>query len=127
MTCKHCGTEIADKALICYRCGRATTEPRITPPAEGSLFDRPRRSRVPMVVVILIVLALLLALAWWAGLLPADLPAGNPQGATAGLEGPNPDSQGPTSETGRSRPAGSASVREHGRWELVIGSWSVSS
>jgi uncharacterized membrane protein YvbJ len=34
MICKYCGTEIAEKALICYRCGHATTEPRIKPPAE---------------------------------------------------------------------------------------------
>jgi hypothetical protein len=27
MLCKHCGTEIADKAIICYRCGAGTTEP----------------------------------------------------------------------------------------------------
>ena len=27
MICKHCGTEIADKALICFRCGNATTDP----------------------------------------------------------------------------------------------------
>lgn len=26
MICKHCGTEIADKAIVCYRCGTATTE-----------------------------------------------------------------------------------------------------
>jgi hypothetical protein len=64
MTCKHCGTEIADKALICYRCGHATTEPRIRPPADGPLFGRPRRSRLPMVlIVVLIVLAL--AAAWY--------------------------------------------------------------
>ena len=64
MTCKYCGTEIADKALICYRCGNATTEPRIKPPDDGPLFDRPRRSRLPMVViVVLIVLAL--AAAWY--------------------------------------------------------------
>jgi hypothetical protein len=62
MHCRHCGTEIADKALICYRCGHATTEPRIKPPDERSLFERPRRSRLPLVaVVVLIVLALLLA------------------------------------------------------------------
>lgn len=59
MLCKHCGTEIADKALICYRCGNATTEPRIKPPDAGPLFNRPRRSPVPMVaIVVLIVLAL---------------------------------------------------------------------
>lgn len=26
MNCKHCGTEIAAKALICYRCGRPTAD-----------------------------------------------------------------------------------------------------
>jgi hypothetical protein len=64
MICKHCGTEIADKALICYKCGNATTEPRIKPPSEGPLFERPRRSRIPVVIIVLIVLALLL-LAWF--------------------------------------------------------------
>jgi uncharacterized membrane protein YvbJ len=64
MLCKYCGTEIADKALICYRCGNATTEPRIKPPDDGPLFNRPRRSRLPMVaIVVLIVLAL--AAAWY--------------------------------------------------------------
>jgi hypothetical protein len=33
MQCRQCGTEIADKALICYRCGVATTEPVFAPPA----------------------------------------------------------------------------------------------
>jgi hypothetical protein len=66
MICKHWGTEIADKALICYRCGHATTEPRIKPPAEGPLFERPRRrSPVPILIAVLIVIALLLA--WWFG------------------------------------------------------------
>ena len=27
MNCRNCGTEIADKALICFRCGAATTDP----------------------------------------------------------------------------------------------------
>ena len=56
MKCRNCGTEIADKALICYRCGEATTEPRVKPPAQGPLFDRPRRSRVPLVVAIIILI-----------------------------------------------------------------------
>ena len=72
MTCKYCGTEIADKALICYRCGHATTEPRIKPPAEGPLFERPRRrSPVPILIAVLIALALLLA--WWFGLVAAPV------------------------------------------------------
>jgi zinc ribbon protein len=64
MICTHCGTEIADKALICYRCGNATTEPRVKPPSQGPLFERPRRSRMPVVaIVVLILLGLLIA---WA-------------------------------------------------------------
>jgi len=31
MICRNCGAEIADKALICYRCGTATTEARLKP------------------------------------------------------------------------------------------------
>jgi hypothetical protein len=54
MICRQCGTEIADKALICYRCGTATSEPRITPP---SSIGR-RRSAWP---ALLALLALLLA------------------------------------------------------------------
>jgi hypothetical protein len=52
MICKNCGTEIADKALICYRCGVATTEPRVRPAARS-----PQRSRWPSLLA-LIALAL---------------------------------------------------------------------
>ena len=31
MICRNCGTEIADKALICYRCGTATSAPARQP------------------------------------------------------------------------------------------------
>jgi peptidoglycan/LPS O-acetylase OafA/YrhL len=27
MQCRNCGTEIAEKAIVCYRCGAATTDP----------------------------------------------------------------------------------------------------
>lgn len=74
MICAHCGAPIADKALICYRCGNATTEPRIKPPDTGSLFERPRRSRMPLLVVVLLVL-LALAAAWALGVFePAATP-----------------------------------------------------
>ena len=66
MRCKYCQTEIADKALICYRCGKATTEPRIKPPAEGPLFERKRRSRLPLVLVVIIIVLALVA-AWALG------------------------------------------------------------
>ena len=69
MICTNCGTEIADKALICYRCGNATTEPRVKPPADASLFERPRRSRGLLWTVLLIVILAVLALvAWFAEL-----------------------------------------------------------
>jgi hypothetical protein len=49
MTCKQCGTEIADKALVCYRCGRATAE------SEGPIVPaRTPRSRVPIVAALLV-------------------------------------------------------------------------
>ncbi len=42
MICKNCGTEIADRALICYRCGQATFEavrkPVSTRPGIGPLL-----------------------------------------------------------------------------------------
>jgi hypothetical protein len=65
MQCRFCSTEIADNALICYRCGKATSDPRVKPPAEGSIFEHRRRSRWPMVLVIVILAILaILAAAW---------------------------------------------------------------
>jgi len=45
MQCRQCGTEVADKALICYKCGAATTEPAFAPPPETRA--RSRASFVP--------------------------------------------------------------------------------
>lgn len=55
MKCRACGTDIADKALICFRCGAATTEPRVRPPAA-----RPRRS--PLVAAVAVAMLVLVAL-----------------------------------------------------------------
>ena len=67
MTCRSFGTEIADTALICYRCGTATTEARIKPPA-----PIPARGPLPLVVALLVlVLAAVFAV-------PA-LPDGTPE------------------------------------------------
>jgi hypothetical protein len=63
MLCKHCQTEIADKALICYRCGHATTERRVEPVAL-----RRKRSPLPLVVLIVLIVLALIA-AWQFGLL----------------------------------------------------------
>jgi hypothetical protein len=52
MICRNCGTEIADKAIVCYRCGTGTTDPVRRPAAV-----RPRRGRVlPLVALVLLVL-----------------------------------------------------------------------
>ena len=73
MRCSHCGTEIADKALICYRCGHATTEPRVRPPSTGSIFEAPRRSRRPMAVAAGVFVAAALGLLGWCAS-AGDLP-----------------------------------------------------
>jgi len=57
MQCKHCSATIADNALICYKCGTATTEAKYQPAA------LPRARRGPGPVVIALVLALLILVA----------------------------------------------------------------
>ena len=58
MQCRNCGIEIADRALICYRCGTATTEakykPAVVPGGER------RRRRTPLVVAVIVIALLLL-------------------------------------------------------------------
>ncbi|MBM3773354.1 MAG: hypothetical protein FJW27_19105 [Acidimicrobiia bacterium] len=56
MKCRQCGTEIADKALICYRCGTATTEAKYQPAAVH------RRSSYLRPVLLVPIVALLVAL-----------------------------------------------------------------
>ena len=52
MICRHCGTEIADKAIVCFRCGAGTTDP-VRRPATV----RPRRGRLfELVALVLLVL-----------------------------------------------------------------------
>ncbi len=46
MICTQCGAEIADKAIVCYRCGRATSDPaRSTAPGPA------RPARVSLVAI----------------------------------------------------------------------------
>jgi hypothetical protein len=40
MKCRSCGAEIADNALICYKCGTATQEAKIKPPATRKGISR---------------------------------------------------------------------------------------
>jgi hypothetical protein len=62
MTCKNCGTEIADKALICYRCGTATFEAQRKPAAVGGAGRRWSYVLTTVLLVILVLGALGLSL-----------------------------------------------------------------
>ena len=55
MQCRHCGTEIADKAIVCYRCGTSTTDPVRAPVPL-------RRPRSPLLSLAIAALLVLLAL-----------------------------------------------------------------
>ncbi len=84
MRCATCGTEIAEKALICFRCGAATARRRREPVRSG------RRRRWPWVV--LLGLAVLGLIGWmmfgdaWRERFrgPASAPAGRVQHDAAG-------------------------------------------
>ena len=65
MICKYCQTEIADKALICYRCGAATTDPVFQPAPAG------RRSSRSSLIASVLALALLVLLALYMGRVPS--------------------------------------------------------
>ena len=65
MQCRNCGAEIADKALICYRCGTATTEAKYQPAPVGR---RSSSSRTLLVTVVIIALIVLLALYFGVGM-----------------------------------------------------------
>jgi peptidoglycan/LPS O-acetylase OafA/YrhL len=54
MQCRNCGAEIAAKALICYKCGTATTEAKYQPAA---LPTRSSRSGLLLTVIALALLA----------------------------------------------------------------------
>jgi hypothetical protein len=57
MKCRECGTEIAEKALICFRCGTAVQE------AVHKPYVAPKKAR-PLIVYAIFVLFLLIAIAF---------------------------------------------------------------
>lgn len=65
MTCRHCGATIADKAIVCYRCGTATADPASLRPVRP---DMPRGGLNPWLLVLLVVVGLF---GWWVLLTPA--------------------------------------------------------
>jgi hypothetical protein len=63
MTCGTCGATIADKAIVCYRCGAPTAAPA-SPAASGPSRPAARRPS-PVGALVLLVLGI--------GLLPAGM------------------------------------------------------
>jgi hypothetical protein len=61
MTCRSCGATIADKAIVCYRCGTATADPASLEPR--AVVPARRRSRL-LTVVVAAVAALAALTAW---------------------------------------------------------------
>jgi hypothetical protein len=59
MQCRNCGTEIADKAIVCYRCGAGTTDPVRKPVPVRPADRRPSLTAgiVPLVLALAAVLA----------------------------------------------------------------------
>jgi hypothetical protein len=54
MTCRSCGAEIADKAIVCYRCGTPTADAASRPPVPSA---RPRAWIAAPVVLVIVALA----------------------------------------------------------------------
>ena len=68
MTCKHCGTDISDKALICFRCGQSTTDP--TPARTAGARPAGRPAAVAAIGLVFLVLAALFMGSAAAGQIP---------------------------------------------------------
>ena len=55
MLCRNCGANIADKALICYKCGTATTEAKYQPAPPPRAMSR--SGLVPTVIALALLVA----------------------------------------------------------------------
>ncbi len=58
MQCRQCGTEIAEKAIVCFRCGAGTSDP-----VRKAVPVKPRRS--PVISAGVLIALLLVALYLW--------------------------------------------------------------
>jgi hypothetical protein len=58
MTCHSCGATIADKAIVCYRCGAPTETPA------GRSAPAARRGIRPLVVLAVVVAVVLAVILW---------------------------------------------------------------
>jgi hypothetical protein len=68
MKCRSCGLEIADKAIVCYKCGTPTADlapvPKAPPPARG-----------PIWLAFPLIIAIIALAVWLIPMTPADTPA----------------------------------------------------
>jgi len=60
MRCRNCGTEIADKAIVCYKCGTATTEAKYQPARLPQTSSR--SSLIATVVALALIVVLFLVM-----------------------------------------------------------------
>ena len=59
MKCRECGTEIAEKALICFRCGASVQQ------AVHKPYVAPKKKR-PLIVYVILIALVLIAIALMA-------------------------------------------------------------
>ena len=57
MKCRECGTEIADKALICFRCGASVTD-AVTKPYVAKKKTRPMAVYVVFAVIVIVAIVI---------------------------------------------------------------------
>jgi hypothetical protein len=60
VTCRSCGTTIADKAIVCYKCGTPTMETPVR-----TTRAAPKRRIGVWVAVVLVIAALILSKILW--------------------------------------------------------------
>lgn len=77
MVCRKCGTEIADRALICFKCGTATEEPKFKP------ADLPEQGSGPWRIASMVAFVVLVLLALFLGRLTASPVSSSVGGAVA--------------------------------------------
>jgi len=58
MICRECGATIADKAIVCYRCGTATTEAKFKAPPARRPWSAINLVSSVLAVILLALLAL---------------------------------------------------------------------
>lgn len=70
MTCQHCGTEISDKAIVCFRCGQSTSAPSAARPD-----SRRRAAAQPLWLAVTALLVLVAGGLYMARAASGQLPA----------------------------------------------------